>query len=221
MSDESKLIAFCPHCGNTAPQRLAFKHTYHTTWYESDGTPDDNSGPECEAIVCICETCDQVLLYDGISAQESGALPALRYPLSQRLHDSVPERVRACYEEASRTKLQAPNAFAVMIRRAIEEICDDRKIPSGTLAKRLKKLAERGDIPPTLAEITDVLRLLGNMGAHAATKSVTVPQTWAIDDFFRVVIEYVYVAPSKLAKFRERHGHNSTNHRERGQVPLP
>jgi hypothetical protein len=40
------------------------------------------------------------------------------------------------------------------------------------------------------------------MGAHASEMSVTTPDTWVLDDFFKAIIEYVYVAPSKLKDFR-------------------
>ena len=197
MSADEPHIAFGPHCGNTAPQRIVFTHSYHTAWYDTRGRNDDYPGPECEAIVCICETCDEMLLYDGIARSEVGEWPLLAYPRNPELDSSVPEPVRDVYTEAARVKNQAPNAFGVMIRRALEAICDDRQVESGPLARRLQNLASRGDIPPTLAELTDVLRVLGNVGAHATESSVTVPMTWAMDEFFRVIVEYVYVAPSK------------------------
>ncbi|MFT3788351.1 MAG: DUF4145 domain-containing protein [Tepidisphaeraceae bacterium] len=101
-------------------------------------------------------------------------------------------------------KQLAPNAFAVMIRRALEEICDDRGVNGRNLVEKLRELAKRGDMPPTLAEVTTVLRTLGNVGAHVSGASITVPQTWAIDEFFRAIVEYVYVAPHKLASFRKK-----------------
>ncbi len=91
-----------------------------------------------------------------------------------------------------------------MIRRALEAICDDRGIEKGSLVQRLRQLAERGEVPPLLAEVSDTLRILGNLGAHSSDMSVTPPDTWAIDDFFRAIIEYVYVAPSKLNEFKEK-----------------
>jgi hypothetical protein len=203
MDKSQRHIAFCPNCGNTAPQRVVHSHRYFTKWYGTDGKPGDHCGPECEAILCVCETCNEALLYDGVSESESGAWPSLKYPLSPELHRSVPSTVRSVYAEASRIKALAPNAFAVMIRRALEAICDDRQVKEGTLAQRLKELVASGHLPPTIAEVTDVLRILGNAGAHASDRPVTVPQTWAIDEFFRVVVEYVYVAPSKLAEFRK------------------
>jgi len=161
-------------------------------------------GPDCEAIVCICETCEQILVYDGIARAEVDAWPQLRYPERESLDPSVPEPIRETYQEAARVKRNAPRAFALLIRRAVEAICDDRDVPAGNLASRLRTLSQRGDVPPVLAEMTDVLRLLGNIAAHGSPDSVKVPMTWAIDDFFRAIVQYVYVAPSKLADFKAR-----------------
>jgi hypothetical protein len=107
------------------------------------------------------------------------------------------------YAEAIRIKRNAPNAFAVMLRRALEAVCDDRGVEGGVLARRLKILADRGEMPPLLAEVSDVVRILGNMGAHASEMSVTPPDTWVLDDFFKAIVEYVYVAPSKLKEFKK------------------
>ena len=51
--------------------------------------------------------------------------------------------------------------------------------------------------------MTDVLRLLGNIGAHAVEQSIKPIHVIVIDDFFHLIIEYVYVAPSKLKEFRD------------------
>ncbi len=165
--------------------------------------PLDDSPPS-EAIVCVCETCDSVLLYDGIANDASKNWPDLVYPRNATLPPSVPEAVRDIYGEAAVVKQNAPNAFAILIRKALEAICDDRGAPSGSLAARLKYLAERGEIPPSLGEMTDALRVVGNTAAHGSLQPITHPMTWAIDDFFRVIVEYVYIAPSKLSEFKQR-----------------
>jgi hypothetical protein len=46
-------------------------------------------------------------------------------------------------------------------------------------------------------------RVLGNVGAHAGDQEVESYQVEALDQFFRAVVEYVYVAPSRLSRFRE------------------
>ena len=68
----------------------------------------------------------------------------------------------------------------------------------------MKNLSNKGEIPPVLSEASDILRLLGNIGAHGLSESVHPLQAYALDDFFRVIIEYLYIAPSKIEEFRAR-----------------
>lgn len=156
-------------------------------------------------VVC-CETCQQILLYENVGDQFEDTqfqYAELEYPKSGQFHKSVPESVLLIYQEALRIKQIAPNAFAVQIRRALEAICDDKGAKQGVLQKRLEKLAAGGLIPPVLSEASDALRLLGNIGAHGVNESVHPLQVYAIDDFFRAIVEYVYVAPSKIASFKD------------------
>jgi len=157
--------------------------------------------------VTVCETCGHVLLYDNPGDQfedKEFHYGSLDYPKSGRLHKSVPEVISKVYEEAYRIRSIAPNAFAVQIRRALEAICADRGETKGNLATRLKNLSSKGEIPPVLSEASDILRLLGNVGAHGLSESVHPLQAYALDDFFHVIIEYLYVAPSKIEDFRAR-----------------
>ena len=71
------------------------------------------------------------------------------------------------------------------------------------MSQQLIVLADRGEIPPALAEVTDLLRVMGNAGAHAGKQQITVPMTWGMRDLFCAIVEYVYVAPSKLAEFKK------------------
>lgn len=155
-----------------------------------------------EAILCVCTTCNEPLLYNGIERAEYGEWPGLAYPETGELHDAVPDSVRDTYQEAFGIKAKAPRGYAILIRSAIEGICDDKAIPKRNLQQRLEKLAAAGFVPPTLAKMTDVLRTLGNAAAHDVVRKVTIPMTWAIDGFFRAVVEYVYVAPAKLEAFQ-------------------
>jgi len=199
-------VAFCPHCSNRAPQRLIHTQEYFGQGYSMDGSVDN--GLPCTYYVAVCETCNEILLYHAfinLVEDKDFHRADLVWPDPGVLHQSVPKAIAECYVEAARIKNLAPNAFAVQIRRALEALCDDRSAKKGVLQLRLQDLVSRGEIPPVLAEMTDVLRLLGNIGAHAADQSIKPGHVLAIDDFFRVIIEYVYVAPSKLKEFRDRH----------------
>ncbi|HEX9128919.1 MAG TPA: DUF4145 domain-containing protein, partial [Gemmatimonadaceae bacterium] len=170
------------------------------------------------AYLCICETCDAPVLYDGIDPFEiDGDWPSQVYPVPAGFGTEVPLPVRRIYDQASKCKDSAPLGFVILIRKALEAICDDRGIAKpkgreGDLFHRLQKLRASGDIPPTLARMTDVIRTLGNAAAHEARDEITVPMTWPVDEFFRAIVEYVYIAPAKLDKFEKslerRHAHD-------------
>lgn len=130
----------------------------------------------------------------------------LEFPKKGQLAISVPQAIRNAYAEASRIREIAPNAFAVQIRRALEALCDDRKAKGRNLGEKLKDLSGRGEIPPVLSEMTDVLRLIGNIGAHGIDQTVHQLHVFALDDFFKAIVEYVYVAPARLREFKKSMG---------------
>ncbi len=203
-----KAVGFCPHCGNKAPQELRFSHEFLTYAFKSDGTKIENEVP-AKYFVSTCGTCQEVLLYlhEVEHINDDDFIKAdLVWPDEGNLPSTVPESVKRCYEEAASIKRIAPNAFAVQIRRAIEAICDDRGIKQGTLVKRLVELSSKGELPALLSEMSDALRIVGNIGAHSAEQDVKPIYVDAIDGFFRAIIEYVYIAPGKLAEFRTRLG---------------
>jgi hypothetical protein len=157
--------------------------------------------------VVSCDTCHGILVYLDFGERyeaEHFEDSDLVWPKKKTLHESAPKDIQRIYEEAALIQWASPAAFAVQIRRGLEAICLDRKVEQRNLRPALSELAKKGEIPPVLAEYTDVLRLLGNIGAHWTGQQVHPLQTPAIDDFFRAVIEYIYVAPSKLKEFKDR-----------------
>ncbi len=200
---EIQKVAFCPHCGNRAPQELILTHYFDEEVFDTDGKllfiPS-------VYFITKCMTCNQILLYNewgDISDKTSFTDTKLVWPDPGVLDKSVPDRIRTYYQEATRIKNLAPNAFAVQIRRALEAICEDRNAKRDSLQKMLLELASRGEVPPLLAEMTDVIRLLGNIGAHAADQDVRADHVHLINDFFRAIVEYVYVGRAKIKTIRD------------------
>jgi len=206
MNENVRKVAYCPHCGNRAPQRLIHKQVYfERVWSVKDGS--ESKPVPCSMFVAVCETCSYLLIYENFGDQlEENQFHrcSLVFPKAGRLHNAVPDRIADVYEEAHRIKEIAPNAFAVQIRRALEALCEDRGVRHGNLQQRLQDLADKGDIPPMLAEASDALRLLGNIGAHGVGESVHPLLANAVEEFFRAIVEYVYVAPSKLQDFKDQ-----------------
>jgi hypothetical protein len=190
------MINFCPHCGNRAKQEKVHSQQYDgIAWGVDDGDPSEADGTYH---VYLCTTCREILVYHQLFDFEWD----LVYP-EIRLDRSVAKRVAKIYDEAIKIKRVSPNSFAVQIRRALEALCIDRGIKPGNLASMLTELSERGEIPTTLSEAGDILRLIGNLGAHADEIDVHPLQVMAIDDFFKSIIEYVYVLPNKIQNFKD------------------
>jgi len=125
----------------------------------------------------------------------------LLWPIKRVLPSSVPANVRKIYDTALDVRAE-PNSFAVQIRRALEAICIDRGEPGKNLRDDLEELSKAGVFPPIVAEIAHELRDIGNTGAHAKAQDVEDKQTQAIDDFFHLVVNYVYEAPARLEAHR-------------------
>ncbi len=192
----------CPHCGNVTPQEKVCECSAPQTWYDPDGTASaDEGAPKLDYRLLRCQTCHDLSLYSKLEVHDWDCA-GLDYPSDYDLHPCIPQTVSMNYREAKRVQKMSPNAFAVLLRRALEAVCDDRGVAADSLARRLKELSNRGEIPGKLADITTVLRELGNAGAHHTKQRVTVPLTWTMDAFFRTLVEYVYVAPHKLLEFQ-------------------
>ena len=198
-------VAYCPHCCNTAPQLLVH-HQFHL-----EKAYDTSNGSESEhpwsSFVAVCETCKHILVYDNTGNSweaDQFHLADLVYPQSSYLHYSVPRKIKNVYNEAHRIKELAPSAFAVQIRRALEAICEDQGAKKGNLQSRLETLTKEGKLPSILSDVGDILRLLGNIGAHGITESIHPLQANSLDEFFRAIVEYIYIAPFRLKEVREQ-----------------
>lgn len=206
---EIRNVGICPHCENRAPHTLLGSYSYRLELaWTLDGEGDYWETRVC--FVAVCDTCDHILLYGASTDFELGEElddeelfgdAELLWPLmSRRLHRSAPKPVAEIYNEARAIKSASPSAYAVNIRRALETICNDRGCKKARLIDQLRELAERGEIPPVLAQVTHILRVLGNIGAH---KKLDARHVEAIDEFFHAVVEYIYVAPSKVREFQK------------------
>lgn len=196
-------VSFCPHCSNTAPQRLVHTQRYkERVWNAS--LREESEPASWSIFVAACETCAHILLYENYGDQlderefHNGELEFPKYGLPI----SVPSPIRGIYDDARRIRSLNPDAFATQIRRALEALCNDRNAKGHTLASQLRDLAKRNEIPDVLVDLANTVRLVGNVGAHAGSRKVHQLQAYQIDEFFRVLVEFVYIAPRKLSDFK-------------------
>ena len=144
-----------------------------------------------------CGTCDELALHISV---DEGAL-ASSWPNKSSLGEDVPDTVQRQYADALSVKGRLPSAFAVQIRRALEAMCIDRGVGGSTLTTSMTKLVSTLDLPEIAGDVARVARLLGNKGAHFGI-DVTTDEATILEDFFLALVEYVYIAPAKLAAYQ-------------------
>lgn len=190
-------VGFCPHCCNMAPQEIV----------STVDAVEEEVGETLTYVIAQCQTCGHILLYVTIGDRTTfdPQLLGEQRPVwpNAELGLGIPTVVRQRYEEAQRIKHIAPNAFAGQIRSCLEALCHDRGATKGSLVKNLEELATRGEIPPLLAQMSEVIRVLGNVGVHGLG-DIGPRDVCAIDEFFKALVEYVYEAPWRLRMFQSR-----------------
>lgn len=203
-----KFIRHCGHCNNTTPHEVVFQTSSSKLYDQFD---DEKQGtvnviePFLYYVV-QCGTCYHISLLGGFEIELPERLrdyPVL-YPKSPEFSMSVPETIKRTYLEATKIRVRAPNAFAGQIRKALEFLCEDKNAAGKDLFHKLHSLVEMGILPATLAEMTNIIREIGNAGVHADKSDVSIWDAELIDEFFRSVIDYVYIAPAKIERLKHR-----------------
>ena len=95
-------------------------------------------------------------------------------PRAPSIHDpsNIPDPIAASLEEAIKChSIQCYKAAALMVRRVLEELCEDRAATGGDLKARIAALSQTVVIPHELLKAADHLRLLGNDAAHIEAKT--------------------------------------------------
>jgi hypothetical protein len=120
------------------------------------------------------------------------------------LHKAVPAEIGAAFHEAVLTlSANCPRAAAVMARRTLEAIADDKGEKTGTLAQRLSNLSKKGLLHTTLSEWAKEVRLIGNAGAHFdPINDVSADDARQLVDFIRELTKFLYVLPYELNERR-------------------
>ncbi len=138
--------------------------------------------------------------YDHLNRTLLTIYPAAKIRFSS---ENVPEQVVESMEEATSSLAHGNlRAAAVMIRRAVEEICDeqgcaaeDAKGRPIELYHRIEELKGKVTLPPKLFDGMHNLRMLGNSGAHIKSKAyanVGEPEVRAAMKFSFRIIEALY-----------------------------
>jgi len=184
----------CGHCGNLGAMKIVAQY--------EDIQPDKIeeysvlAGPCCLVFQCpVCkkfqlQTYQYCDVFDGEYFDHE-----IVYPPPPKIPLGLPKKIANEYLTALKAKNGPPNAYGVLMTRAIELVCDDRKAKGKMLGEKINNLATRNEIPKAIADVARRLAWLRNKGAHASLGKLTKKEVPIIENLTRAILEYVYSAP--------------------------
>ena len=196
----------CPHCGKVGafhgvdsvhdagwgiPQRTQAGQQVKTGYHAGVRVCPN---PECHSIVLI--------------AYHSSSVSNVVYPFEVIEFDQTgipPEIVKSFKEALICHGAACYRASALMVRRTLEEICEDQKITANNLKERPAALGMKIIIPKELIDAADELRLLGNDAAHIESQDYATIGTKEVEisiSFVKEILKATYQYATLLSQLR-------------------
>jgi Domain of unknown function (DUF4145) len=150
-----------------------------------------------------CDGCTQISVYIWSALHSPySEFGELIYP--RRFIDGItlPDSVKVAYVEAEKIRPHSVTAYAVLSRKVLEVIANERGINERNLSRALEVLAATNQIPPVLAEAATLIRVFGNVGAHSGGGELNGLHAEMIGQFLELIVQYVYEAPAALHNFK-------------------
>lgn len=160
----------CPHCMHMGAFTAVVQHDYQITHIRMRNNAPFKAGVSTVGIrVCPNPECRGIVL---VVIDQEGKAVALPNEVLDFDSTDIPPAIAASLEEAIKChSAQCYKAAALMVRRVLEELCEERGASGGNLKDRIAALAKLVIIPTELIQAADHLRLLGNDAAHIEAKT--------------------------------------------------
>lgn len=203
-SDDSHIFINCVNCEKITQQLVVASYT-QTVFEENEDALIEEGEPPYWANVGIwqlslCPFCE----YMHLSITLDDGEVRLRYPSPLCSTESFPRPIAKAYRAARAVRNIDANAYAVLLGRLLEIICQEQNAQGRHLEEQLRDLAQRGIIPSRLADIAKQLRRLRNIGAHASAGQLSKSEVPILDDLCVAILDYVYTLPHLTARAEAR-----------------
>lgn len=157
----------CNHAGTFEPLTERVK-LYYPAWVHNDTGEfyeEDINGSLC-LWCCPNRNCQEVIfgITDHTFTNVVITFPPMRIGFDR---ENIPQRVLEVFEEAVTCHANGCyKAAAMLLRKTIEELCEDRGAKGDNLDKRIKALGKIIILPQGMLDAMHNLRYLGNDAAH-------------------------------------------------------
>lgn len=154
-----EVVVDCPECGNGG--------TFDTIKDCLDERTSDGKYVLGQRI-CPNPSCRCHIFFVRDNEEKIVTYPHLRINFDTT---SIPEKIKESLEEAIGCEsIESYIASAIMVRRTLECLCEERGSTGNSLKERIINLKNKIILPSELFEALDNLRLLGNDAAHIESK---------------------------------------------------
>lgn len=196
----------CGHCGNESMMYVIVDKTEPPIKTEQGVTWKILRCPSCYDVNVLQHEFvdDEDFDSSGWISRRQYLRPIALYPTRRKAFNHLPSTVERAYEVALKTYGIEPIAFAVLVGRTLEFVCQERSAKGRDLNAMLKDLVAKGELPEVIANMAHGLRFFRNISAHASEIEVSREDAAVLRDLCEAVLEYVYEAPSMIKQLEER-----------------
>ena len=176
------------------------------------GTFSDALGieaPSQRQMAYVCRKCRGMTLVEVPDGTQLEAVTDYYPKMRPTVDASVPTPLAEDYLEAQRCfSVGARRACAVMARRFVHSVMQDKGAVGSDLYQQIKDLEGKRVLTPNLAEASQHIRIFGKYGAHpfelclTALAETTMEDAQAALGFCEMLIEYVYVLEARIQASR-------------------
>lgn len=209
-SGDTSTVLTCEHCGNRSKMDVRAEYAEKLADVD-EATNNFIAGYTTQWRLLQCPVCSKPTLQQRLwntFELDYNDVPivttTILYPAASRRLVGLPTKVGKEYEAALKVRNISPPACAVLAGRTLEVLCTLEGAEGRTLVQRLDSLAKADKIPGPLAQMAQHLRQIRNLGAHPDEDEVTTEDVNVIIDFLEAILEYVYVAPARVAAVEAR-----------------
>ena len=176
--DGGPIQTICPYCGHKGTFEAISRDRFIQNQYI------------CGQRLCPDQDCRGHLF---IVLDRSGNL-LFHYPFRSvsLKRENIPESIIKTFDEA--VTGHAQNCFvasAIMIRRTLEEICEERGAVGKDIKTRIRDLQTKTLLPQELFDAMDELRLLGNDAAHIEANTFAQISSQELDVAIEFTIQFL------------------------------
>ena len=175
-------------------------------------------------LTCSCTHCEKTIFaqveyvtvgtLDGDIAPDDSTNVIAIYPHKSytNIPSEIPETYRNDYSEALLVADISPKASAALSRRILQAVIRENfNITQRTLDKEIDEFIKLKDVPSSLAESVDAIRVVGNFAAHPQKTTNTGEilevepgeSEWLLD-VLEQLFDFAFIRPAKLKEQKDK-----------------